>query len=441
MRIQRSTVVTLFSTVAAALSLAGCALYNDVSITPLIMTPATIDRGSDVQQMIGRSDFLRAIELTSAIETKPRQSSAELSALGTAELAAGRYDAARRHLRQALELEPQHLIYANIAWELSQLEYMCNNHAASVEWAMVASEHGLAIKPWHLDYLRALATTQVYRSTGATRDRVSLRTGHPDVPRIDVKLNGRLAPAIIDTGAVLSIISERLAASHSVEPLGKFTGTFFGLLGEPIPVRFGLLKSLSIGNIVLENVPVAIMPDNQMSFLIRDRKPFTIDLLLGTNLLKEFRLDFDFRKSQLTFTYLQPADHNPDPDQNLFFTNFRPLIRGTINHRGWFMFLLDTGSEVTFLDEAQLNQVRLGAFMPRIHNALLQGLGGSEKHGTKLDNVEIGVDRWAGVFRNMPMYTSSQTNGTCGIIGQNFLTSFRMTLDFGRMRVDLQRER
>jgi hypothetical protein len=53
--------------------------------------------------------------------------------------------------------------------------------------------------------------------------------------------------------------------------------------------------------------------------------------------------------------------------------------------------------------------------------------------------VEIGIDRWAGTFRTIPMYASSATDHdlTSGILGENYLKNFIVTIDFGRMRLDL----
>src|SRR2546430_10058582 len=49
----------------------------------------------------------------------------------------------------------------------------------------------------------------------------------PDVPRIEVKLDGKYdATAIIDSGAVLSIVSRSLAAAVPARRLGTFQGTF-----------------------------------------------------------------------------------------------------------------------------------------------------------------------------------------------------------------------
>jgi hypothetical protein len=177
-----------------------------------------------------------------------------------------------------------------------------------------------------------------------------------------------------------------------------------------------------------------------MRFVIPGQAEFKMDFLLGANLLKEFRTEMDFRRKQVTFAHLTAADHNPAPDQNLFITDFRPAVRGFINRRGWFMFELDTGSEVSFLNEGQLGSLPLTVFAPKTHNATLQGLGGARKRGDKVENVEIGIDKWAGTFVDIPMYEPPPNEKTLasGIVGENFLKNFIVTIDFGRMRLDLQ---
>ncbi|MGZ7042828.1 MAG: aspartyl protease family protein, partial [Thermoanaerobaculia bacterium] len=279
---------TLLASGSIALVLSGCALYNDVTISNLTLSPAQIDRGSDLQSMLRKSDYLRAVEMTSVIDSRPNKSATDLAALDSAELAAGRFDAARRHLRAALDLEPFRTTYANIAWDLSQVEYMSNNFESSLDWAQVAVTHGLSIKQWHLDYLTALSNTEIYKSVGLPSDTIPMRASRPDVPRIDVRLNRkRTANAVIDSGAVLSIVSQRLATEMGLKPVNRFPGTFYGLLGEPISVDFAVIDALELGDIALENVPVAIMPDDKMRFLVNDKREFRMDFLLGANLLKE----------------------------------------------------------------------------------------------------------------------------------------------------------
>lgn len=416
--------------------LSSCTLYSNVSISPLSVRPDAIDRGSDLPSMVRKSDFVRAVSLAPTIDAKPSRSAQELSALGAAELIAGRFDAARRHLRAALDLNPFRTNAADIAWHLSQLEYLANNYEASLDWAHLAAERGIVLKKWHLDFLEALSHVAVYRFSGAPVERLTMRMTRPDVPRVEVGLNGvKSVSAIVDSGAVLSIVSRKLASELPVRSLG-IKGTFSGLLGEPISVEFGIIDSLQLGRMTIENVPVAIMADDKMQFVVT-KKEFKMDLLLGANLLKEMRIELDFRRRIVTFAKLEAVDRNPAPDQNLFFDQFRPAIRGVINRKGWFLFILDTGSEVTFLNEAQYLSLPIQSLAPKVHSATLQGLGGATKHGAKVENVEIGLDRWAGAFRDIPMYDPGERERTSGIIGENYLRNFVVLIDFGRMRVDL----
>ncbi|HET8773515.1 MAG TPA: aspartyl protease family protein [Thermoanaerobaculia bacterium] len=419
--------------------LGGCALYSEVDVTPLVLQPSNIDRGSDLSGMLRKADYLRAMEMANAVDGRERKNASDLAALGSAYLAAGRYDDARGRLRKALDLDPFRATYAQVAWDLSQVEYLSNNYESSLEWASIARERGLSIRQWHLDYLQTLIDVPVYRFSGAPSDALRFKFGHPDVPRIDVRINGtHPVEGIIDSGAVLSIISKRLATSLPVKPLGKTEGTFYGLLGEPIAVTFGILESVSLGDIVVHNVPVAIMPDDKMKFLISKREgtQFHMDFLLGSNLLKEFRLELNFDRGHVVFTRL--TERRPAADQNLFFEGFRPHVRGSINRHAWFLFILDTGSEITFLNESRLSSLPVPA-LSGTHSAMLQGLGGAMKRGAKLEDVEIGLDRWGGKFRTIPMYAADERDQSAGIIGQNYLKNFNVVIDFGRMRVDLVR--
>ncbi|HEX8616519.1 MAG TPA: aspartyl protease family protein [Thermoanaerobaculia bacterium] len=426
--------------VAMLLALSGCSLYNDVSVAPLRLTPANIERGSDIPSMVRKADYLRAIEFTAVAEGRTRRSATELGALGSAYLAAGRFDEARSLLRAAIDLNPPNPVYAEIAWDLSQVEYLDNNYESSLEWAQAATERGLTVRKWHLDYLKSLVNVPVYRFSGKHSERLSFKFGRPDVPRISTKLNGtRTVEGVIDSGAVLSIISRRLADQLQVRTLGESEGTFYGLLGEPIQVRFGLLDTLELDNMTIANVPVAIMPDEKMRFLInkKEGKEFHMDFLLGTHLLKEFRLELEFDRRLVTFTRLTELDRRPDVNQNLFYSGFRPHVRGAVNSKGWFLFIIDTGSEITFLNETRLSALPVRGLAGG-HLATLQGLGGAMKRGSKLENVQIGIGAWNGTFKTIPMYSSDEREVAAGIVGQNFLGRFNVVIDFGRMRVDLQ---
>jgi hypothetical protein len=424
---------------AVVLALSGCTLYNDVVIQPLTIRPDQINRSSNLVEMVNRADFGRAAELASLIDGKTKKNAEELAALGKAELAAGRFDAARRHLRSALDFGLAYPAYADVAWDLSQVEYLTNNFAASREWTDIAVDKGLNVRDWHREVLNALADVAAYQMSGPVEQKLAMRAERPNVPRVDTRVNDKPVSGIIDSGAVTTIVSEGFAREANIRRLGDFGGTFLGLLGEPIAVHFGLIDSLRLGEMVVKNVPVAIMADKQMSFVTGEQRPFKIDLLLGAALLKEFRLELDFRRRQATFRQLSSLDRRPAADQNLFIGNFQPYVRTTINGFGWYMLVLDTGSEVTYLNDNRLPNVHLKPGFPKVHGALLQGLGGAKKSGEKLESVDIGADRWEGLFKSIPTYTTQQEHSV-GILGENFLQHFTVVIDFGRMRMDLIKE-
>lgn len=420
--------------------LGGCTLHNDVAITPIFLLPQDVrSRGTNVVELTESGDFIRALAYAEFVETKEKPSIKELMALGSAYLAAGRLDDARRHLREAVDLKAAFEDRGRAAWLLSQTEYLANNYAASAEWARIARENGLTVRDWHIDYLESVSGVRIYEMSSWNAATIDMAMGNPDIPRLGVQVNGAQATAVLDSGAVMTILSESMAKRAGVRSLGEFRGEFLGLLGEPIPVRFGMIDSLQLGDLTVRNVPVAVMHDSQLDFVVYNREPFRMELLLGANLLKEFRVELDYRHEVLTFQPIHPQSRTPVEDQNLFFVGFRPFVQAAINRKGWYLFVVDTGSEVTFLNDQKIDSTPIRRAL-RLHGATLQGLGGAKKSGEKVENVEVGVDAWGGLFKNIPLYTAEQS-GAYGILGQNFMKNFRVVIDFGAMRLDLYRDR
>lgn len=424
-----------------ALLLGSCALHTDVAVTPVLILPSDIrTRGTGVVEVSAFGDYARAISFASEVEGRSRPRASEFLALGQAEVAAARLDDARRHLRRALDLHPSREERGDIAWALSEAEYLTNNFAASLDWAQMALQYGIGVRDWHINYIEALSEVRTYEFPSRHMASLPMKMGHPQIPRVRAQINeAPMIDAVIDTGAVMSIASETMAQLAAIRSLGDFGGTFLGLLGEPIPVRFGIVDSILLGDLKVNNVPVAIMADDKLDFLIYNQEPFRMDFLMGANLLKEFRVELDFRHEIVTLQPLHPGSRQPSPEQNLFFIGFRPMVQAAIDRRGWFLFILDTGSEITFLNDALIDSTPVRR-ATRFHGATLQGLGGARKSGEKVQDVEISVDAWAGNFRNIPLFRSEQPHAY-GILGQNYLTNFRVVIDFGTMRLDLHRDR
>lgn len=438
-RADRFALARIIAVSLLPLAFSSCSLYSHVSIAPLYLKPGDVTPpAANVAELVRIGDYPRAIEWSSRLDdrdTDPR----ELAAAGRAHVAAGHFSRGRELLRRAYEYEKQREELSLIAWELSQAEFLQNQYHAALHWAEIATEYGLSVRPWYTDYLAAMSSIDAYRQEGADAVVLPMRSTRPEVPRFDAGINGNTrTEAILDSGAVLSIISRSLAERAEIQKLVGVEGTFYGLLGEPISVEFGVIDSLQLGSMTIRNVPVAIMQDDKLSFFVGEAGRLQMDLLLGANLLKHFRLELDFWRESLGLRYIHPSMQRPASDANLFFVNFRPMVHTTIAGRGWYLFVLDTGSEISYLNQVELRKTKIRN-APRTHNAKLQGLGGAQKQGSKIEKVTLGVDQWAGTFRDIPLYASDHGDAM-GIVGEDFLRNFRVVIDFGTMRLDLERE-
>jgi len=419
----------------ACLWICSCALQNEVVVYPLLTTPPRRPF-STLLSSVEAGDYVRAEAFIDPVAKKEVRSAEESAALGKAELASGRYASAILHLEEARARESSREKLAQITFDLSQAAYLTDRFAEARKWAGAASDYGLPVRSWYLAFLEALAGAPPLTIEGAATD-TSFDFGAPDIPRIQATVNGkRDVSSILDTAAVLTIVSEKLASDLSIHKLGDFNGTFVGLIGEPIRVTFGMLDSIRIGGMEARNVPVAIMPDQKLSFFVVERRPFKMDLLLGMNLLRRFKLDLRFTGRLLSMTPIERKDDMVE-DPNLFLVDFRPIVPASIHRKGSYPFLVDTGSEVTFLNRTTLSDTSVrGA--KTVHGTTLQGLGGARKYGEKIGAVELGVAGWGAMYETLPLY--EHDSSAFGIVGQSFLKHFRVVIDFGRMRLDLLQE-
>ncbi|MFA6959022.1 MAG: retroviral-like aspartic protease family protein [Thermoanaerobaculia bacterium] len=440
MRVEKATKAIPLAVTVVALLLAstGCALRSEVTLSPLVLKPTdTIRAANRVEDLVEVGDYPRAVALAPAIDAKANATVSELNALGKAELVSGRLDDAKRHFRRALVSKPYRDVYSDIAWSMSQAELLAGDYAASLDWANTATDYGLEIRAWHLKLLDAMQAERPFKVNGVKDTVLRMEHRTPEIPRVEVRINEARVMGIVDSGAVMTIVSDRLAAEAKLRSLGDFTGTFYGLLGEPIEVRFAIVEHLAIGDLVIDSVPVAIMAGEKMKFFTLNRTPFHIDLLLGANLLREFRIGLDFESSEASFHHLAADERIPAPDQNLFILNAKPYVHGSLNGQGWFLYQLDTGSEITYLNSVEISRWKLqNRFAMMYQGAELQGLGGATKRGVMVDDVAVGLGAWQGTFKTLPLY-SSEKSGAIGLIGENFLKHFRLTIDFGSMKLSL----
>ena len=82
-----------------------------------------------------------------------------------------------------------------------------------------------------------------------------------NLPAVEVESGGQKTWLLVDTGSSALTLDEDTAHKLGVVMLDR-SGTMGGLLSHDIPVRYGTLARLRIGELSLLNVPVAVTPGN-----------------------------------------------------------------------------------------------------------------------------------------------------------------------------------
>lgn len=142
---------------------------------------------------------------------------------------------------------------------------------------------------------------------------IPLRTTSSGFLSGEVFLEGIEKPLnfIIDTGASITVVSEKLAALEEMS--GYLTPTrmrVFGAAGVAEDVKTMLLPSVMLGNLTREQVNVAVLDLES----VNETAGFIQDGILGGNFLKHFRVSFDFRRGVIRLEPLNQTARSAKPD-------------------------------------------------------------------------------------------------------------------------------
>jgi predicted aspartyl protease len=275
---------------------------------------------------------------------------------------------------------------------------------------------------------------------------------------VPVSINNRRGTLLIDTGSPASVIDVNSVKTFglTVEKTGSNVGGLFGRSWE----RFGVseVKSISMGNCMVTNVPVAIA---DLSNFNRGRSgPATgshiaesgnlahINGLLGVNEMAKFGMIIDCARQML---YINPNGASSSGSQSLAnFLSSRgftrvPLhlnannhlnVEGTINGHST-RFIVDTGAATTLIDKE--TAARSGTALTALWGVGGNGAGnmngglgrGSVKElaigNFKLANSEVAVAHVSGDI----LLSKSAAESNAGVLGEEYLSSNFAVIDVG----------
>jgi tetratricopeptide (TPR) repeat protein len=367
-------------------------------------------------------------------------------------------------LRRAIQLEPlEPDYYLSLARACSRLEYY--NEAAD------AYQRFLDVTPKTdverrarirglIDFYRYLGNTKIHRTGGKEISTINFDLVNHR-PFIDVVINGK-GPLrfVIDTGASLSVISDKAAERLGIKPVAR-GGNARAVGGSgTFPILYGLLDSIEIGEAKIEAVPVYIRTVHSAPETpARERA----DGYIGLSVLANYAVTLDYQSRQMTLDRSpireEPAAAKTDPTKpdapvaGDLINGFEIPIRSTSgglasaethlpNLKRPLNFIIDTGATTTVVSKASVKRYELEGLKIKGETIRVIGAAGIEDgvETMGLSNLTVnGLRKSPSRAVILDLEAVNETSGfeQHGILGGDYLAHFRVVLDLRRYQFKL----
>ncbi len=243
------------------------------------------------------------------------------------------------------------------------------------------------------------------------------------VMRVPAKIGGKTYHPIFDTGAGMTFMSAAFAKKMGVRVLGDS----MTIVGEStVKGHAGVLDSMSIGGILVRNVPVTINSDTVLN------RVADIDFVLGLDvmmLLDEVQI---FPHEGRIVVPARPTAQ-PSTGSNMYISNRQPMIKGESGGKDC-VFFFDTGNGNATLSYSfyKANKSEIDAKAKKIRR-LSGGIGAvGEKDMLLLPSWTLRFGGHDVVFKDMPvLLEGSGTVSDSGNIGMALVNRFnKVTVNF-----------
>ncbi len=372
-------------------------------------------------------------------------------------------------LRRAVSLDPQEPdYYISLARACSRLEYYneaADSYQRFLEVAPKTDIERRARIKGLIDFYRYLGTTKIHRAGGKDVTTFPFELVNHR-PFIKVTINGK-GPLrfVIDTGASLSVLSDKTAAKLGIRPVARGgnaravggTGSF--------PITYGLLDSLQIGEAKIEAIPIYLRTVHHDNSTPENERA---DGYIGLSVLANFAVTIDYQAREITLDRTpvrveqtavkqdpvapDAAAPEPAPSPNLAdgieipirstsgglasAETLLPDLKRPLN------FILDTGATTTVISKAAVKKHQLENMKIPGEKIRVIGAAGIEDgvEAMGLSTLAVsGLRKAGGRAIILDLEAVNETSGfeQHGILGGDYLEHFRVLLDLRRFHLKL----
>ena len=230
-----------------------------------------------------------------------------------------------------------------------------------------------------IQFYRQLAGTQVHRITGPSSTEVPFLLGSDRRPYINLKVNGRDANFVIDTGSGFTVLSKESAKRLGVSEVAR-GGKSQGLGGDgKFSIVYGLIKSVQLGDVKIRMVPCFVRPFHGAA-----ERPLAerADGFIGLSILSHFitQLDYKERRMRLKRDENKPSEIAMLP--GVTTVPFRTTQNGLISVETRFddnniiNAILDSGASSSVISAAAVERLKMHDLIIKGQTASVVGAAG-----------------------------------------------------------------
>lgn len=256
------------------------------------------------------------------------------------------------------------------------------------------------------------------------------------------KINGKSdVSLILDTGATTTVLNTADATAYGIATSSNYKMTTGS---GTIKTSYITLSSLSLGDLTLTNVPVAVsdLPGFQE---LPGQKPVGI---IGADILRRFLVCIDYENREVTFS----DPHDVKVPEDAIIVPTEPalgaaglVVQGKLEGQP-ITLLVDTGAAFNNVSEHLIKKLLKSSPMPV---GKVEGLDGQKISigAVMFKHLKIGPLTVANpVFSVAPESVSGLpkgiiVNGALAILGNPFWSQYKLTIDYRNQRLFLQRSK
>ncbi|OGB63235.1 MAG: hypothetical protein A2Y94_07575 [Caldithrix sp. RBG_13_44_9] len=175
------------------------------------------------------------------------------------------------------------------------------------------------------------------------------------VPTIEVEVNGKQKKFILDTGAGMSVVSDKLAQECQILPLVDQKAEAGTSTSRKVGIQPAVIEDLKIGNLSIKNHPVIIIEQKDLQFkLLGLFTVMKIEGIIGWNAIQNLFVEIDYPNK---ITIIQEPEMFDVPNRNFFLLGGYPIVRLRSEDGILLNFGLDTGARESWITENLLKKI------------------------------------------------------------------------------------